>query len=126
MVAPGYFRLWLLKTAVATQFQFFLSGVMMVCPLVIRRKFVFPCRLLPFLFTTHAVPPQRAADNRTPSHLCMIAPAAIQALEPDCLSSGYSFFHVWTPVFMILLCFCTVFVPLFFSIFSLKIVVFLW
>lgn len=80
--------------AVARRFQIFLSRVMKVYPLIVRVQISLVHYLLALLLTTHAIPPQRAVGSRTSAHLCIISAAAIQALEPDCFSSGNSFFHL--------------------------------
>lgn len=47
-----------------------------------------------FHFVAHPVPPQRAVNSGTPANLCAITATAVQALEPNRLSSCYSFFHL--------------------------------
>ena len=51
------------------------------------------CQSLP----AHAKPPERTLSHLTQPHLCGASAAAIQTLQPDCLSSGDPFFQVQFP-----------------------------
>lgn len=95
LTAKGcYFLLWRLKAELCSPF-FILSclGNERV-PLFLCFRLCARLKRFRLLFATHPIPPQGAVGSRAPANLCAIAATAVQALEPDRLSSGNSFFHL--------------------------------
>lgn len=110
LTAKGcYFLLWRLKAVLCSPF-FILSGWgNESVPLFLCLRLCARLKRFCLLFATHPISPQGAVGSRAPANLCAIAATAVQALQPDRLSSGNSFFH-WVSSYVFLLQDCCNFV----------------
>lgn len=89
-----YFLLWRLKVVLCSLF-FILSGWgNESVPLFLCFRLCARLKRFRLLFATHPIPPQGAVGSRAPADFCAVTATAVQALQPNCLSSGNSFFHL--------------------------------